>query len=209
VTAYGKVADVFRNPNDHEKLIEYYQKARIPRVALAAAEPRNWLPLRNLWVNYIRVGDSLRILNRTDEALASYQESLPIIEQVTAMAPHDLRSQGYLRSTYERLGNILFRQARRDEALNNFRKALVVADRVVAHDPGDPQTQLDLAGVLLTLGRAGDNPRPNLTRALEIAQKLDASGKLPVNRRGFILNIQRSLNESSPPSEPQPKDSTN
>lgn len=46
---------------------------------------------------------------------------------------------------------------------------------------------------LVQVARLGDNPRANLTRALEVTQRLDRERKLGADQRGWINMISQEL----------------
>jgi hypothetical protein len=116
-----------------------------------------------------------------------------VSEKLVAADPRNTEWQRDLSISYERLGAVLLKTGRRPEALDAFRKTLAIRERLAAADPGNALWQTDLVIALFQLARLGDNPRANLTRALEITQRLDRERKLGADQRGWINMLSQEL----------------
>jgi tetratricopeptide (TPR) repeat protein len=98
------------------------------------------------------IGDMLAAADRTDEALAQYQESLAIIEKLALGDPGNPLWQRDLTLGENKLGDLFAAAGRWDEALSAYRKGLAIRARLVESDPGNAERQYDLA---FSYGRVG------------------------------------------------------
>jgi tetratricopeptide (TPR) repeat protein len=135
----------------------------------------------------------LEAAGRNEEALAAYRADLAVSEKLVATDPRNTEWQRDLSISHERLGAILVKTGRRPEALDAYRRTLTIRERLAAADPGNALWQTDLVLALFQVARLGDNPRANLTRALEITQRLDREGKLSADQRRWIDSIVQEL----------------
>jgi tetratricopeptide (TPR) repeat protein len=161
--------------------------------ALAAGDASNAEWQRDLSVSYSKIGDTLMLLNRQDEALLTYRKGLKIAEKVADADQGNLQWQRDLSVAHTRIGNVLLRQGKRDEALAEYRAGLSIDEKLAAADPGNPQAQIDLAVSLFSLADSGDQPRANLARSLEIMRELKGQGKLSASQASWIPTIEQRL----------------
>ena len=175
-----------------EALTQYRQSLAIIE-RLASADPGNADWQRALAVAHSKVGDILQATSRNEEALAAYRADLTVSEKLVAADPRNTEWQRDLSISYERIGAVLLKTGRRPEALEAFRKTLAIRERLAATDPGNALWQTDVVIALFQVARLGDNPRANLSRALEILQRLDREGKLSADQKRWINAINQEL----------------
>jgi hypothetical protein len=72
-------------------------------------------------------------------------------------------------------------------------RTLTIRARLAAADPGNALWQTDLVLGLYQVARLGDNARANLSRALEILQRLDRENKLSADQKRWISMISQEL----------------
>ena len=189
----GKLGNVLARIGRRDEALASYRRAQAIAEKLAAIDPGNTDWQRDLAVSYSKVGDMLEAAGRNEEALAAYRADLAVSEKLVATDPRNTEWQRDLSISHERLGVILVKTGRRPEALDAYRKTLTIRERLAAADPGNALWQTDLVLALFQVARLGDNPRANLTRALEITQRLDREGKLSADQRRWIDSIVQEL----------------
>jgi tetratricopeptide (TPR) repeat protein len=189
----SKLGNVLVRIGRRDEALASYRRAQAIAEKLAAIDPGNTEWQRDLAVSSSKVGDMLEAAGRHEEALAAYRGDLAVSEKLVAADPRNTEWQRDLSISYERIGAALLKTGRRPEALEAFRKTLAIRERLAAADPGNALWQTDLVIALFQVARLGDNRRANLTRALEITQRLDRERKLGADQRGWIDMISQEL----------------
>ncbi len=114
------------------------------------------------------------------EALKTFRDGLAIADRLAKSDPGNAGWQRDLSVSYNKVGDVLVAQGNLPEALKIFRDGLAIADRLAKSDPGNAEWQRDL---VISYKKIADCSAPkekqaNLSRALQIAQTLHASGRL-------------------------------
>jgi tetratricopeptide (TPR) repeat protein len=148
---------------------------------------------RDLSISYERVGDMLARMGKSEQALAAYKVCFAIRQKLATDDPANKQRQRDLAVIHGRIGEILLALDQRPQALDEFRASLAIQEKLLRDDPGSALWQTDLVITLRRLARAGDDPRGRLTRALEIARKLAAEGKLAAQQRGWVETLEQEL----------------
>jgi hypothetical protein len=131
-----------------------------------------------------------------------YRKSLVIRDKLVATDSADVQYRRDLALTHERLAGLAAADGANDDARAALRKAFALREQNATTDPDNAAWQSELAISLFRLAQAGDEPQPRLQRALALLQKLDAAGKLNVEQKPMIANIQQVLATPAPSSQP-------
>ena len=97
---------------------------------------------------------------RLDAALASFQKSLTINEQLVQVDPSNTNWQHGLGVSHSRLGDVNQRQGRLDAALASFQKSLSIVEQLVQVDPSNANWKRELDAIKVRLGKATKRRRP-------------------------------------------------
>jgi tetratricopeptide (TPR) repeat protein len=189
----SKLGNVLSRTGRRDEALTLYRQSLAIIERFASADPGNTQWQRDLSVAYNKVGDMLEAASRDEEALAAYRADLAVSEKLVAVEPRNTEWQRDLSISYERIGAILLKTGRRADAVEAIRKARAIRERLAAADPGNAQWQSDLVISLMQAAGLGDDPRANLSRALEILRRLDREGRLGADQRRWIDVITREL----------------
>ena len=107
--------------------------------------------------------------------------------------PKNLEWQRDLAVGYAHAGDALIGGGDDQKALDQYHPALVIRKSLAASDPTNPQWQSDLALDHRRLGIAGEDPKSNFERALDIVRKLQAEKKLPAQYAGLPEDLEKKL----------------
>jgi tetratricopeptide (TPR) repeat protein len=143
-----------------------------------------------------QAGDGPRTVSQAKAALASYQKSLAIREQLLHATPVDVDAQHSAAHASEQLGVALFWLNQRAEAANAFRESVRLLQYLTDKHQGSSRISADLALSLINLSRASDAAEPKkeaLQRALAIAIKLDHGHELPDEMVGAVAFLQGEI----------------
>jgi tetratricopeptide (TPR) repeat protein len=160
-----------------------------------AADKSNAQWQRDLSVSYERIGDYLKEIGKIAQALTAYRECFAIRQTLAIADPDNTERQRDLSVAYSRIGNTEPALGQREEGLDALRKSLAIREKLTRDDPGNALWQADLVIALRTLGLAGDEARPRLSRALEIARRLQEEDKLGADRRGWVGQLEQDISE--------------
>jgi tetratricopeptide (TPR) repeat protein len=189
----GKLGNVLARIGRRDEALASYRRSLAIAEKLAAMDPGNTEWQRDLAVSYSKVGDMLELTGRDEEALAAYRADLAVSEKLVAIDPRNTEWQRDLSISYEKLAGILLKTGRRADAVEAFSRARAIRERLAAGDPGNAQWQSDLVISLMQAAGLGDNPRANLSRALDILRRLEREGGLSADQRRWIDLITREL----------------
>ncbi|HUI20650.1 MAG TPA: hypothetical protein VLZ74_06355 [Methylocella sp.] len=130
-------------------------------------------------------------------ALAAYKEARSAMERLAGSDAGNAGWQRDLSVSYERVGDVLVSQGNLPEALKSYRAGLVIRERLAGSDAGNAEWQRDL---IISYKKIADcNPkerRADLSRALEIARALQASGRLAPADNWMLGELARLIAES-------------
>ena len=168
------------------------------RHKLATADPRNVRWQSGIGDSYARLGAFLAEAGRQSDALEAYRRSLEIYQKLNRDDPQSADWQWHLAVAYSLIGERLTAQTEQPDAIEAHHKALELREKLIALDPENARWHIDLVRTLLALAILGDDARPRLTRALQIAGRLESEGKLTANMKGVVKTIERRLAALAP-----------
>jgi hypothetical protein len=84
-------------------------------------------------------------------------------------------------------------QSNLPDALAVYRDSLVIRKRLAIIDPANEVWQIELAGALWRVGRAGDDPHGNYSSAISIIRRHDDPEKLTPNQKDWLIELQREI----------------
>lgn len=160
------------------------------KLAIADASHKKW----NDDVEF-EYGAMMRVIQMggRKDAIERLREVVPMFEKLAAVDRRNIDWPRILSSSHRRIGDFLMEAGQQEEARAAYHKSFAINERVALDNPADPGGQLDLVIGLYRLADAGDEPRPRLTRALEILRQLDARGALSANQKAWFRDIERRL----------------
>jgi len=122
---------------------------------LAKATPDDANYQGSLALADIEVGNVLVAQGNLTGALASYRDSLAIMERLTKADPGSTDWQRDLSISYEKVGDVLVTQGSLFEAIVSYMRSGTILERLVQSDPGNTLWQLDLSVAYEELGDVG------------------------------------------------------
>jgi tetratricopeptide (TPR) repeat protein len=191
--SYERIGDeLFRSGDTDEAFASHRSALEIRRkLVLDAPDNKEWP--RDLSVSYERIGDLQFSIDEFDTALENYQASFALRKSVSADNPGNAEAQRDLAISHAKLGDVLWRTGRSKEAVDAYRESLAVRERLAVADPGNVRWQIDLVIGLAKLGERGDDAKAHFTRALAIARRLDAEGKLGSDQQSWPGMLEQRL----------------
>jgi tetratricopeptide (TPR) repeat protein len=164
---------------DRAGALAAYRAGLAIRETLARRDPGNAEGQRDLSVSHDKVGDVLMAAGDRDGALAAHRASLGIRETLARRDPGNAEWQRDLSVSENKIGDVLLAQGDRDGALAAHRASLAIAETLARRDPGNAEWQRDLIVSYVKISENDLAEAPALlTRALDIAKKLEAAGRL-------------------------------
>ena len=146
---------------------------------LARRDPDNTVWQRDLSISQKKMGDLLTAQGDLSGALDAYRAGLAIASTLARRDPANTQWQRDLSVCQNSIGDGLRAQGNLNGALKAHRAALAITDALARRDPANTQWQRDL--IVRYVKIADCDPaeaRRFLTRALDIAKELAATGKL-------------------------------
>jgi tetratricopeptide (TPR) repeat protein len=193
----GKIADVLRKQGDLPGALAAYRDGLAITKVLVQKDPDNTQWQRDLLRGDQLIGVVLEAQGDLVGALGAYRDGLAIAKALANKAPGNVEWQRDVWFCDDRIGNVLKAQGDLPGALGAYREGLGIAKAVVRKDPSNVVWQTNLALSLEKVAESGDDSRANLTEALAILQRLDVSGKLTPDQKGWIANIEAALKKAS------------
>ncbi|HSU03933.1 MAG TPA: tetratricopeptide repeat protein, partial [Acetobacteraceae bacterium] len=164
------------------------------REHLAAQDAGNAEWQRDLSVSHERIGDVRRAQGDVEGALAAYRASLAIAERLAAHDAGNAAWQRDLSISHNKIGDVRQAQGDLDGALAAYRASLAIGERLAAQDAGNAAWQRDTIVLLVKVSEvAPAEARACLTRALEIARGLAATGRLAPVDAWMPEDLQRRV----------------
>jgi hypothetical protein len=134
-----------------------------------------------------------------DDALANFEKSRDLRKVLADSDPQNLEWQRDLAVGYAHCGDALIKGGSHQDALDQYHAALAIRDRLAAADIDNVTWQTDLVLDLRRLAAAGDEPRARLTKALDLARRLQTSGKLAADKAGLLVaDLEKRLAAAKP-----------
>jgi hypothetical protein len=143
-----------------------------------------------------QAGDAQRVGQQSTAALASYQKSLAIREQLLHSTPKDVEAQHSVALASGRVGVVLYWVGRKAEGLDAIQTEVRQLQNIIDSHHGSPETSVDLIWSLYRLSqRSGDatEARDALRKSLAIAAELDRERTVPEKMTGVVLFLQGEL----------------
>jgi tetratricopeptide (TPR) repeat protein len=143
-----------------------------------------------------QAGNALPSVQQTTAALASYQKSLAIREQLLHAAPEDVDAQLDAAHTLNQLGIALYWSRHPAEAANAIRKAVEMYQSIVDAHRDTPQIRVKLIWALYSLSLMTDNKTEasdDLRKSLAIATELDREHTDPDEMTGVVTYLQDAV----------------
>jgi|GEM_PF-937355 len=189
------------SPQEQEKNLleaaDHYRVAAEIGQALVAADPGNAYWQDDLASFYVGSGDVLVLQKKDPEAMKAYDASLAIKKKLAEAEPDNASHQQQLAVAYNRVGNLI---SDPQEALKYQKLVADIDDKLAKIDPSNVRRQRELLIALANLGDGirdahGDASaqRDDWTRALSIARKLKADGKLLPEDEHAIPDLEKKL----------------
>lgn len=165
---------------------------------LAALDPTNMEWQRDLSVSLEKLADVLRSKKDFRAALGLLERGLGISARLAAADPGNKEWQRDLAVSYSEIGDVLSRLGDDERAIPALAESLRIHQELAASDPGNADWQRDLIVSYWWLADAGADPRGNLTKALQIAEELQASGRLQPRDAGVPGYLRDRLARMKP-----------
>jgi tetratricopeptide (TPR) repeat protein len=163
---------------------------------LARDNPTSAAAQRDFSVGLNRLGDLAVAAGDLRAARDRFYESLTIDRTLARANPASATAQRSLSVSLERLGDVAVAAGDLTVAHGRFEESVRIRRTLARANPTSAEAQRDLIVSLCRLGTVTDS-RPLLTEALEIAQRLERSGRLAPRDRRLLEKIHKAL-ESIP-----------
>jgi tetratricopeptide (TPR) repeat protein len=196
--SYERRGMLLNDFGDDDGALDSLKKGLLVRQQLAAEKPGDTQSRRDLANAFDQIGIVDLGAGRLDEALANFEKSRDLRKELADSDPKNLEWRRDLAVGYAHCGDALAANHNRREALDQYHSALAIREALAAADSNNAEWQTDLALDLRRLAVAGEEPRANLTRALEIARRLQSSGKLAADKQGLPANLEKLLADAKP-----------
>jgi tetratricopeptide (TPR) repeat protein len=191
--AQDQFGDTLRAADRPGPALDAYRAGIAIRERLVGIDGANVPWRQSLATSYDKAAALLVAAKNPEGALELLRKMLAVREGLARAA--DVQSQRDVADAHRKIGDALNALGRSQEAIAAFRSRLAVVEKYAAAHPESTDYQFDLLDALGYLAVAGDDPRGRLERALAIARKLDAEGRLPANQKGLIAFIQKAIAE--------------
>lgn len=140
---------------------------------------------------YLKLGDLFSgSLSNLPPALASYQSSLAIAEDLVRIDPSNVRWQRDLSIAYEGIGDVQVAQGNLTAALTSYRASLAIRERLAQTDAGNAGWQRDLIVSYVKLNEVSGDKAYG-ARALEVALAMRKRGTLVPRDTWLIEKLKR------------------
>ncbi len=189
----SKVGDIRYAQGDMQAAIENYRETLAIRDKLAKDDPTRPEWQRDLSISYDRIADVFLAAGDRTAALENYRKSLAIRDKLVKDDPTHPEWQHGLSVSHNKIADVLLAAGDRTAALENYHKSLAITEKLVKDDDRVVQYLTDLIVSHYKLAKAGDAPRENLQKALGIAKKLEADGKLTEQLQGEVRLLEGAL----------------
>jgi tetratricopeptide (TPR) repeat protein len=175
------------------------EKAAAQRTLALATQTANGLIFewqRDLSVSDSGIGDVLQAQGDLSGALAAYREELAIAKVLVGKKLGNTQWQRDLSVSDERIGGVLQAQGDLAGAIAAYRDEHAITKALAYKDPDNTDWQTDVVVSLYKMASAGSDSRSNLSEALAILKRLDAAGRLPPDKKGWIATLETALKKT-------------
>jgi tetratricopeptide (TPR) repeat protein len=146
------------------------------------------------------MGDLLRALGQGEEARQAFAKSLAIRERLAQAEPGRADYQRDLSASYQRIGDLFHALGQGEEARQAFAKMLAISERLAQAEPGRADYQRDLIVSWVKMSEIEPaRAREHLSRALDIARRLDDEGRLAPADAWMVDEFARRLGKAAAP----------
>ncbi len=143
------------------------------------------------------MGDVLVAQGERAAALETYRAGLAISQNLARHDSANLDWQRDLSLSHDRIGDVLVAQGEWAAALDAYRAGLAIHENLVRRDPANAEWQRDLIVSCVNISEAEPaEARAMLTRALAIARRLEADGRLAPVDAWMPADLPRRLAEA-------------
>jgi tetratricopeptide (TPR) repeat protein len=191
--SYERVGDELFAAGKTDEATESYESAMEIRQELTASSPEKKEWARDLSVSYEKMGDVSFVLEHFDAALDHYALSLEMRTSLAGLDQTGAAARRDLAISLAKIGDVHAKLGHQEPAVTAYKNSLAIRNQLATTDPGNVGSQADLIVILIKLGDSGDDPRERYTRAIEIARRLDAEGKLAAEQKGWVAELERRL----------------
>jgi tetratricopeptide (TPR) repeat protein len=220
MVAHAEIADIFLNAGGPaapsgsqasgtakpmrwtEEAHWHYQRALAIAQALAAADPSNPKPQRDLMVMHLRLGGVYLRLGEPTVALETYGNALAIVQGLATALPQNAQLQRDLAMAYDFVGDINLNSFRNREAAREaYRQSMTVREALAVADPESVEAQRNLAVSLNRLGNvlidSGDMKAAHeaCRRVVDITAKLAKESPRSVQARRDLAKAHETLSD--------------
>ena len=196
--SYERRGVLLHDFGDDEEALKSLNNGLAIREQLAAEKPGDTQSRRDLANALDQIGVVRLLGGDFGEALANFEKSRDLRKGLADSDPKNLEWQRDLAVGYAHSGDALFRGGSHEKALDQYHSALAIRERLATADIDNADWQTDLVLDLRRLASAGEEPRANLTRALDITKRLQGSGKLAVDKEGWAADLEKLLAAMKP-----------
>jgi tetratricopeptide (TPR) repeat protein len=183
---------------EDDTALRFFQLCLDTRQKLVAEFPDDTELRRDLAIADDRIALVLKRQDRVGESLEKLATSLNLRQTIASSDPMNREWQRDLAVGMAHFGDLLALRGDRQGSLERYHSSLAIRERLAATDPNNPNWQIDLVLDLRRLAELGDDPRQKLTRALDIARRLAAEGRLPAELADWPNAIEKKLAADTP-----------
>ena len=171
-----------RRPDDAAALKAFEQVEQICKSLLdritAGPKPVSLLDLEAL--AHYNIGTTYLRMKQTEQALASFEQSLKYQSALVEAHPSVTKFQDKLGRSHAEIADLLYKAGQRDEALAAIRKSIPILENLVRSDPDTADFHASLGRSLNTLGYFLDDSERKNEQALPEFEKAVAQQRLAV-----------------------------
>jgi tetratricopeptide (TPR) repeat protein len=143
-----------------------------------------------------QAGNAQLGLQQVTSALASYQKSLAIRQQLLQAAPNDVDAQLNAAHAFNQVGTALYWSRHPADAAVAVQKAVALLEGIIDAHHGTPQIEVQLVWGLYALSVMAGNTTEatdDLRKSLAIATELDSKHEDPEEMTGVVMFLQDAL----------------
>jgi eukaryotic-like serine/threonine-protein kinase len=198
--SYDKLGNVSMLLGNLKAAREYFEKSLQLREQLARQDSDNVQAQEDLSVSYDKLGKVSMGLDDFKTAREYFEKSLQLREQLARQDPDNAQARRELSVSYNELGEVSMELNDLKAAREYFEKSLNLREQLAQQDPENVQAALDLGVSFYILGQvhraASQYPEAGVwfRKALDQLRRLEAQGKLPPAKKGWLATVEKELN---------------
>ena len=191
--SYERRGALLSDFGDDDEALESFAANLALREQLARESPDDTQARRDLANAWDFKGLTLKRLGRLGGALAAFIKSRDLRKTLADGDPKNLEWRRDLAVGFAHCGDAYLENGDKPKALEQYHAALAIREDLASRDAANPLWQSDLALDLRRLGIAGEEPKANFERALDIARRLQVEKKLSSGLAGLPDDLERRL----------------